>query len=212
LIEAAVRQFESKDRPVIVVGNSLGALVAEKTAFQRPDLVHGLVLLDGSIPGGPSNPGFFPLLKLVFSKKWYQSYRDNPDGAWSSLYPYYADLDSLPDDDKNFLKRRVMARVESSTQEEAYFSTQRSLIRAFSLESSWFSTRVQSFKGKILLIWGEKDKIIPLSSTKAFMALRKDIKLEVISGSGHLPQQEKPHETASLMADFAGQVTVNSKI
>ena len=201
LIEAVIPP--NSQSPVFLAGNSLGALVAEAAAFRKPNLIRGLVLIDGSIPGGPSNPGLIALAKLLFSRKWYRSYRGAPKDAWASLYPYYADLESMPPEDKEFLQERVMARVESPTQERAFFATQRSLIKAFILSSAWFARKIRSYNGKILLIWGEKDRIIPLSSTEKIRKLRPDIRLEVIPGAGHLPHQEKPAETARLMADFA---------
>ena len=198
LIEAAVSGAR-----VFLAGNSMGAMVAESAAFQRPDLVKGLVLIDGNIPGGPSNPGLLALAKLLLRRKWYRSYQGNPEGAWASLYPYYADLDSMPPGDKEFLKQRVMDRVESSTQEKAFFATQRSLVWTYMSRSSAFAQKVKDYKGKILLLWGEMDRLIPLSSAEVFKALRDDIRLELIPGAGHLPQQEKPEETARRMADFA---------
>ena len=211
LLEATVRQPGPGGRmeaPVFLVGSSMGALVAEEAALKKPGRFsppadsRGLILLDGSIPGGPANPGVFALAKLLFSRKWYRAYRKNPEGAWASLYPYYADLDAMPPGDKDFLRRRVMARVESKTQEQAFFAIQRSLIRAYLLSSSRFARKIQRYKGKILLLWGEKDKIIPLSSAETFKSLRPDINLQIIPGAGHLPHQEKPEETARLIADF----------
>ena len=99
-----------------------------------------------------------------------------------------------------------MARVESLTQERAFFQTQRSLVRAFMTASSRFAREIRAFEGKILLIWGEMDKIIPISSTGAFRALRDDIELKIIPGAGHLPQQEKPEETARLIMNFVDRV------
>jgi len=186
---------------VFLVGNSMGAAVAEAAAFRRPNQVRGLVLIDGSIPGGPKNPGLFALVKLLFSKKGYRSFRERPEAAWASLYPYYADLDNMPLEDRAFLRRRVMARVESKTQERAFFATQRSIVAAFTRASS-FARKLKCYNGKILLIWGEEDRIIPLSSTSAFRAIRGDAELAVISGAGHLPHQEKPEETARLMLGF----------
>jgi alpha-beta hydrolase superfamily lysophospholipase len=97
-----------------------------------------------------------------------------------------------------------MARVCSSTQEKAFFDTQRSLVWVFLTASNGFIRKIQNYKEKILLIWGEKDRIIPFSSTDVFKTLRTDIKMELIPGAGHLPQQEKPAEIARLMTDFAG--------
>ena len=187
---------------VFLVGSSLGALVAESVAFQRPDLVKGIILIDGGIPGGPSRSGFFALFRLLFSRKWYRDFRHDPEGAWASLYPYYADLDNMSTEDKVFLRQRVMERVNSSTQEDAFFATQRSIVWNYLTKASAYARKVGNYSGKILLIWGERDKIIPFSVAKAFKTLRSDISLEVIPGAGHLPQQEKPEETAQLMADF----------
>ena len=202
LIEAAASQTK-----VFLAGSSLGGVVAEAAAFQKPELVQGVVLIDGGIPGGPSNPGILLLAKLLLSRKWYKAYRSKPEAAWKSLRPYYADLESMSEADKEFLKKRVMDRVESDTQEEAFFATQRSLIWTYLFKASGFARKVRNYKGKIFLVWGEQDKILPLSSTSVFKALRSDIKLEVISHAGHLPHQEKPAETARLMAEFAINLT-----
>ena len=115
----------------------------------------------------------------------------------------------MPAEDRDFLKQRVMARVESPTQERAFFATQRSIVRSYLFASSWFARKIRAFEGKILLIWGEKDRIIPLSSANVFKALRPDIELEVIPGAGHLPHQEKPEETAWRMAAFVTANTTN---
>ena len=204
LIAAVVRpQSGEGARPAIfLAGSSMGALIAEEAALKMPELASGLILIGGSIPGGPKNPGFFALVKLIFSKKWYRSYRKNPEGRWASLYPYYADLDSMSPEDKDFLRQRVMARVESSTQEQTFFAVQRSIVRSYLLASSRYARNIKRSKGNILLLWGEKDRIIPLSSAQAFKTLREGIGLEVIPDAGHLPHQEKPAEIARLIMDF----------
>jgi pimeloyl-ACP methyl ester carboxylesterase len=190
---------------VFLVGNSLGALVAETAAFKKPGLVKGLILLDGSIPGGPAKIGLLALAKLLFSRKWYRAYRANPKGAWASLYPYYADLDSMPAEDKDFLRERVMERVNSSSQERAFFATQQSLIWAFGAGFPGYAKKIRLFKGKIALLWGEKDKIMPLSTAEPFKTLRNDIELGIIPGAGHLPQQEKPADTAKFITEFVNK-------
>jgi len=191
--------------PVFLVGNSLGALVAETAAFKKPGLVKGLILLDGSIPGGPAKVGLLALAKLLFSRKWYRAYRSNPEGAWASLYLYYADLDNMPGADKDFLRERVMARVNSSSQERAFFATQRSLIWAFGAGFPVYAKKIRIFKGKITLLWGEKDRIMPLSTAEPFKTLRNDIELRIIPGAGHLPQQEKPVDTAKFITEFVNK-------
>jgi len=211
LIQAAVRpppgqpgEGAAPSRPpVFLAGSSMGALVAQKAALAMPGISQGMVLIGGSIPGGPKNPGPLALAKILFNRKWYRVYRKSPDGLWASLYPYYADLDALPAQDKEFLRQRIMARVESPAQERAFFAIQRSVVRAYLTASFWFARRTRRSKEKILLLWGESDRIIPLSSAKAFKSLREGIALQTIPGAGHLPQQENPAETGRLMLEFA---------
>ncbi|MCL2602740.1 MAG: alpha/beta hydrolase, partial [Treponema sp.] len=78
--------------PVFLVGSSMGAIVAEAAALHKPELASGLILMGASIPGGPGNRALFALIKRLFRRKWYRSYRKDPDGAWRSLAPYYADV------------------------------------------------------------------------------------------------------------------------
>jgi len=201
LIEAVAGHPSTPATPIFLAGNSIGALVAEFVAIKRPELVHSLILIDGSIPGGPSKPNPIGLFKLLFSRKWYGNYRDNHERARNSLYPYFADFDAMPLEDREFLRQRVIARVESTTQEKAFFATQSSLIWAYA-RVSWYARRIRKFKGKIQLIWGEKDRIIPRSSMFAFRKLRTDTEMAVIPGAGHLPHQEKPEETVKIMMEF----------
>jgi pimeloyl-ACP methyl ester carboxylesterase len=192
---------------VFLAGNSLGAVIAEMAAIRKKRPIQGIALLDGSIPGGPSNTGIFTMARILFSRSWYRAYRGNPEAAWASLYPFYADLDSMPQKDRTFLRQRVMARVESPTQERAFFATQRSLVWTYMASASRIAWKIRRYDGKLLLIWGEKDRIIPVSTAEAFRVLNENFALEIVPGAGHLPQQEKPEETARLLAEFAGKGT-----
>jgi pimeloyl-ACP methyl ester carboxylesterase len=203
LIEAA----ELRNQTLILAGNSLGAAIAEMLALRKPDLIKNIVLIDGTFPGGPSNPGFLALARTLFSRKWYRAYRNRPEAAWASLYPYYAGLDKMPLEDREFLRQRVMARVESESQEKAFFDTQQSLVWTFLIASGRFTRKIRKWKGKILLIWGELDKILPFSSSEVFRTLREDMETAIIPGAGHLPHQEKPDETARIMINFADACT-----
>jgi pimeloyl-ACP methyl ester carboxylesterase len=197
--------------PVTLAGSSMGAVVAETAALKRPDLVKALILIDGCFPmkGGPGR-GFI-LMALPFAgKKWYRSFRRDHEGAWRSLFPYYQDLEKMGEEDRRFLRERVIARVESETQERAYFASLRSLvfssvIHTLPFGGSGFTRRVRAFGGRILILWGAGDRVLPAETAAAFRALRPDAALETIDGAGHLPHQERPEETAAAMLRFLGR-------
>jgi pimeloyl-ACP methyl ester carboxylesterase len=53
-----------------------------------------------------------------------------------------------------------------------------------------------------LLIWGEKDRVIPVAHARAAQAEMPGSRLEVISDAGHFVQLERPQQVAELILDF----------
>jgi pimeloyl-ACP methyl ester carboxylesterase len=201
---AAVLALLAETGPAILAGNSMGALVAEEAAMTRPDLVRALVLLDGGIPTAAALDRGFLLMALPFAgKKWYRAFRADHERAWQSLFGYYADIMSLPEADRRFLRERAIARVESSSQERAYFASLRSLILHSAFHSGRLARFLSGFPGKLLIIWGAEDTVLPPESSRPIRELRPDAAFNRISGAGHLPHQEKPEETAAVILQFS---------
>ena len=50
-----------------------------------------------------------------------------------------------------------------------------------------------------LVVWGESDRIVPLSAGERISSAIPDARLEVIAGAGHLPHIEKPEEVIPLL-------------
>jgi pimeloyl-ACP methyl ester carboxylesterase len=192
-----------RENPAVFAGSSMGALIAESAAFRRPDQARALVLIDGCFPiSGGINKDLL-LLGLPFvGKKWYQSFRHDYEKAWRSLAPYYHDLETLPEKDRQFLRDRVIARVESASQKRAYFALLRSsnMVRLF--WGAGFSWCIKNFPGKILLLWGAEDQVVKPGASAAIRSLRPDAVYAEIPGAGHLPHQEKPAETAAAIRSF----------
>ncbi|MDR2133533.1 MAG: alpha/beta hydrolase [Treponema sp.] len=197
----------SPGRPAALAGNSLGAVIAELAASRRPDLVKALILIDGCFPlsGGPDR-GLLLMGLPFIGKRWYRAFRKDHGGAWKSLYPYYHNLDGMDRADKEFLRERVIDRVESAGQERAYFASLRSMNMLSLFGGAALSFAVRIFPGKILLLWGSEDRIVPENRTAEFRSLRGDAELRIIKKAGHLPHQEKPEETADEMLRFLAGV------
>ena len=51
----------------------------------------------------------------------------------------------------------------------------------------------------VKIIWGDKDRIIPVGFTKEFSRLLPKAQLHIIKNAGHLPQVEKPDEFVSIV-------------
>ena len=186
------------DRPAILIGSSLGACIAEMIAGNQPELVKGIILIGGCFPCAHKlNKTFFlPMLPFV-GKNWYRSFRSNHDAAWRSLYPYYHNIDAMSSADRDFLRKRVIARVESPNQERGYLATMRSMHLFFLFGKRRMATRIQTFPGKIHILWGEYDNVFPLNNTASLRTLRPDADCTLIPDAGHLPNQENPEASAA---------------
>jgi pimeloyl-ACP methyl ester carboxylesterase len=195
-----MREEVSAEKPAVLVGSSMGAIVSQVAAFKKPDLVKALILVDGCFPVSISPNWRLLLMGLPFiGRSWYRAFRKNHEGAWKSLYPYYSDLDAMSEADRIFLRERVIDRVESPGQEKAYFTSLRSLNSMTPFTRVFLSRKTKTFPGKILLLWGKADRIIPTEKIAVFRSLRPDAVFQEITGAGHLPHQEAPQKTAEAI-------------
>jgi pimeloyl-ACP methyl ester carboxylesterase len=191
--------------PLILIGSSMGAIIAQIAAAKQPKRVRAIILLDGCHPmSGKTDSGLLLMALSSVGRRWYRNFRKNHEGAWRSLYGYYRDLDAMSEEDKTFLRNRVIDRVESLSQEEAYFLSLHSVI-AFNMRGEKkFSRAMKGFTGKILVLWGESDRVMPFEKTSRFQSLHPDADFQFIKGAGHLPHQEAPRETAGAIVKWIG--------
>jgi pimeloyl-ACP methyl ester carboxylesterase len=192
--------------PAILVGSSLGAAVAELVAFQRPELTRALICIDGGLPSsGKASPGLLLSLMPFVGKRGYRAYRQNHEAAYRSLKPYYSSLDGLSEEDRDFLRKRVIDRVESDAQMHAYYSSLRSYVATAAFKASRFTRGLSTLAERnvpMLAVWGDADRIIPIDSLEALSAAAPSLERAVIAGAGHLPHQERSKETIDAIIKF----------
>jgi pimeloyl-ACP methyl ester carboxylesterase len=63
-----------------------------------------------------------------------------------------------------------------------------------------------------LVMWGRKDRIVPLSSGRRLADAIPHARLVVLDDVAHCPMIEKPAETAALIAEFARDPKVTSQL
>jgi pimeloyl-ACP methyl ester carboxylesterase len=199
LAAGVLRILESEHlKSVHLVGSSMGAVVAGLVAQHVQAL--SLILCGGSASSlGLSEPsaGVKALLEPGVGEAYYTGLRDaGIDAAYDTLKPYYANLESLSESDRSFLKNRVWARVWSDSQRAAFFAGLRSL---FDLNLSLSLGSLEPLR--TLLLWGEHDQIMPLEAAHKLHAALPNSKL-VISEAGHLPHQERPEAFVDALEAF----------
>jgi pimeloyl-ACP methyl ester carboxylesterase len=53
-----------------------------------------------------------------------------------------------------------------------------------------------------LVVWGDDDKVVPLSAGKAYVKALPNAKLEIVKASGHCVDMEQPEALAKLVTNF----------
>lgn len=191
---AQVRDFcrEIVGRPVVLVGHSLGALVALAIAATEPALVQGLILL--TLPASRQEllPGklqgfvgeiesFFSsplLLKPLFSlirrpgviRSVLRAVYANPEAITDELVQSFA----IPAGDRGAAK--VLCRLVQARTQTDFSPNTKALLQAVDLP--------------ILLLWGQKDRVIPLVWGRQLPAMNPKLKLIELPDAGHCPYDE----------------------
>jgi len=177
-----------------LIGSSLGAVLSHFLALEHADRVSGLVLIDGTLLSHKQPLNLSLLLFLVpgIGEWLYTRLRKKPQAAFETLRGYYADLDALPEADREFLFQRVNERVWSDKQRRAYFSVLRHLAGWVTQQQRGLDERLANLPHPTLVIWGEQDHIAPIENGQALVKVQPSARLVTLPNTGHLPQQEQP--------------------
>ncbi len=192
---------------VVLVGNSLGCMIATIFAFEFPGSVKGLVLLDGGlsvtpipvkeIKGAPQlaatkmtyyvGDAVFPLIGKKMIRDWYTRCLYDP----ALITPARMEKNMAPLRQKHSIKAlNVLLRVLfqfGNAQKYAELKIEEHL---------------RNFQAPVLLIWGDADRVLPRWIGEEMVKCLPHGRLEVLPNCGHLPQEEKPAETAVLIKKF----------
>jgi pimeloyl-ACP methyl ester carboxylesterase len=172
---------------VDVLGFSLGGVVAQQLAHERPDLVRRMALV-GTACGWGSMPGTLPALALAAMPVRYHS---------RTLYELTRAL--LSPADARLLERHEMLR-EARLRRPPSIYVYLSQLWSASLWSSlpWLS----SVRVPTLVLSGEGDELVPPANGVQLARLLSESRLHVLADEGHLMIFDPESGVLPLLEDF----------
>ncbi len=197
--------------PAILVGNSMGGLITILQAARQPDTVMAAVLIDPALPAvSGSRPD--PLVAASFGMyavphlgramlKARRRVRSPDQLAMDVLRLCCVDPTRVPADVLEQHMELARARAGYPDIDEHFLTAARSLMGVLARRGTLMAT-MKAIQGPVLLLHGEKDRLVPIGASRAAAAANPTWRFEVAPDVGHVPQLEAPVWTASHILDW----------
>ncbi len=185
--------------PMTVAGHSLGGAIAMYFAYHYPEHTARLVLVASGGLGkdvhpvlrAAALPGAHSVLRLLVNRRTAVVYRAARLHRTLRLsQPAVANL------------RRAGRALASPDSRSAFFVTLRSVITPAGQVGSMLDARYLAELTPTLIIWTERDHVIPVSHAYATHRHLPGSRLELFPGASHEPHRRYPDRFADVLADF----------
>jgi pimeloyl-ACP methyl ester carboxylesterase len=187
--------------PAVLVGNSTGGHLSILEAALDPGRVAGLVLVDPAVPipvretrPSPATLVLAPLLVRGLGEALLMAdarRTTSEQMVYRTLKAVTTDYSRIPVEVIQAHLDGHRARHGDPDAHVALLQTGRSLL-ASNLRRSSFYARVRQVPAPVLIVHGERDRLVPVSAVRKLVEIRPDWELHVFGGLGHVPMLEDP--------------------
>jgi pimeloyl-ACP methyl ester carboxylesterase len=174
----------------LVLGNSVGGFAATRLAIRRPELVRGLVIVDGG--GFAGRPLHVRAFCSLMSRRWFLR------GVYPSFSSYYMRAGTAAD-------RRARDTGVATTREDPGLRAVSELWRSFASPAHDLRADAHSITAPTLIVWGRRDPVIPLRIARRIADSIAGAELVVLD-TGHVPHTSDPQTFAAHLLPFADEV------
>jgi pimeloyl-ACP methyl ester carboxylesterase len=180
---------------VAVIGHSFGGMVAAELAAHVPNRVSKLVL---AAPVGLWNedypmPDFFTAFPFGMAELlWHDATSPEAVAAMTTMAQGDDEEKSQSDDPLTAMMLRVLPGLVTLGK------------YIWPLPDKGLGRRLRRIKAPTLVVWGEKDKLMPSQYADDFVRGIPDARAEFISDAGHMAPYERTAEFVKVVEEFLG--------
>jgi pimeloyl-ACP methyl ester carboxylesterase len=211
--QALLHRFlvEVAGTPVILVGNSMGGVIAALQASVHPKTVAGAVLVDPALPTSarsrsqPLVAAMFGALVLpvigpsVLARR--RRTRTSEQLVMDLLRLCCEDPSRIPADIVEQHLALARDRRQFPNVDVELLTAGRSLMWLLSRRRR-FAAMLHGIRAPVLLLHGDRDRLVPIGAARAAAAANPSWRLEVAQGVGHVPQLEVPEWTVGRILEW----------
>ncbi len=166
-----------------LIGNSLGGYFTYRYAYDYPDRVNAIVLLDAA--GFPFVP---PMATLAWASPFFGLAAQNSNLPRSLMNH----LVQLAYKDKSLATDTVLERYYELSLREGNRKGVANLMKFISTRVGFDHEILKSIACPALIIWGQEDEWIPVSHVHQFQQYLPQSQSVILENSGHMPMEETP--------------------
>ena len=199
--------------PAVLVGHSMGGLIAMMQAASNPSSVARLVLLDPAVPLARTSPmkplptSFVNLLarrpRIGAAAAGALARLEGPRNLIeNAMRQYCFDSSRLDPALVDALVAAERARIARGRAYLGYMQAYRSMRACLDHPADYDRDIVQRVMAPTLLVAGAADELVPTPLIRKLAALRPDWTYHEMEGVGHNPQMEAPARLVELMLSW----------
>lgn len=193
-------------QPVVLVGNSIGSLVALTAAATYPQMVAGVVMM--SLPDPSLEEEMIPqqlrslvatiknlvLSPLLLKTVFYWVRHPRRVKSWAGLA--YSNPEAVTDE--------LVDILTGPAQDRGSVQAFCAILKA--MTTSGFNLSVKSLLPglniPLLLLWGAQDKMVPKHLAQLFTQYNPNLQVIEIENAGHCPHDESPEQVNQIILDW----------
>lgn len=176
---------------VILIGHSMGGLIAAAYSNQRPEKVAKLVLIDS---GGFAK--IIPLFKIASSKLSERLILPFLGNRWVGSIGWRLFYGSKIDN-------RIFLTLTKHWSDPKMAQNFTRVLKGF---GNWdVLGDLTKINCPTLIVWGQLDWIVPMRHARIAQGKIPHAELKVIRYSGHCPHTQKPREVSPILLDFLNE-------
>ena len=184
--------------PVHFMGNSMGGAIGLVYAGMYPEQLKSLVLLDNAGITSPHTSEYFQLLE-----KGENPLIPKQPGDYDFMIDFItSEPPFMPWPISSVLERRSLERRELN--EQVFADLMKSQDELGNPEQ--INAMLATIHTPTLVIWGEEDRVLDVSSVDVMKAHMPNIQSVILSDVGHIPMLEDPDSVADAFLAFTRQL------
>jgi len=180
-----------------VVGNSMGGRVALEMGLRWPERVRSIAALCPAVAFIKRD--FHPLVRLLRPELGLLPHKLRRSIVERQLWSMFCDPDALDPSVADVVVDEFQRHYASAGARVAFYASARNIYLDRPFGDGGFYPRLAELQPPALFVWGTHDKLIPAGFRHRVAEALPGAEQVVLDGCGHVPQVERPEQTAGML-------------